>query len=126
MQTVNPGKLEFLIRLTPDYFLASIDGHQITGTPVLSAAFHADYRAADRICAGLRPRGYPSAHVTDALGTPITRDMLLAVQTTSAKSTLPKTLAELDRIPMAEIKKRRKAEPEFVARVAELYSQGMR
>jgi hypothetical protein len=76
METINPDRADFLIKITPDYFLAEIDGSQISGTSVPSAAFRATYSTADKICAGLRRRGYPGSHVCTALGSPVTMNML--------------------------------------------------
>ncbi len=119
------SQFEFLIRINESFFLSGVDGRQISGTPVPSAASHFDYRSADRICAGLRAHGYPQAHVTDNLGSAITREMLqaaLAVERVEADD-LPRTLAELDKIPSSVMKRRMRGDPEFAKRVADLYAK---
>jgi hypothetical protein len=122
------GKLattDFLIRLNLEYFLAAVDGNTVTGTGVPSAALHLNYETADKICTRLRTHGYSHAHATDVLGNPITREALLDLLSTngSATSTLPLTLAELDKIPSATMKKRMKNDSEFAKRVADLYAK---
>jgi len=123
METLNPEKLEFLIKINADYFLAEIHERQVTGTAVLSAAFHGDYRSCDRIASGLRPRGYPQAIVCDALGRPVTADMLALATAPEvpAKAPLPKNLAQLNALSATESRRRYKSEPDFKARVDQLY-----
>jgi hypothetical protein len=122
MDNTAPEKFEFLVKITADYFLAEIHGHEITGTAVPSVAFHSDYRAADRICAGLRVHGYPQCYVTDATGKPVTADMLLTPPPTEPP--FPLTITDLDKISASEIKRQMKRDKEFAKRIGELYSQG--
>ena len=123
MKYVDPERFDFLVRLSPDgYFLAEISGKQLRGTSVPSAALHLDYLAADRIANQLRHCGWPQVFVTDITGVPVTAGMLQQIPVT-VKSSLPTTLTELDKIPSAQVKRRRKAEPEFAARVADLYAR---
>ena len=67
---------EFLVKVNRDYFLAGISRGEVSGTAVMSAAAHFDYRNADKICAGLRIHGYPDAHVTTIIGQPVTEAVL--------------------------------------------------
>jgi hypothetical protein len=123
MEPLNPSAFVFLIKLNGDYFLSEVDGRTVTGTAIPSAAFHTTYPPADRLCSRLRATGYPLAHVTDIAGVAITADRL---EREIDKPTLPVSLAELDKIPAAEVRRRRKKEPDFAARVSELYAQQAR
>jgi hypothetical protein len=126
MKYVDPERFDFLVRLSPDgYFLAEISGKQLRGTAIPSAALHLDYLGADRISNNLRHCGWPQVFVTDITGVPVTADMLRQTPA-PAKPSLPTTLAELDKIPSAELKRRRKTEPQFAARVADLYASAQR
>jgi hypothetical protein len=121
----NLAASDFLIRLNADYFLSEIDGNTVSGTGVPSAALHVNYRTADKLCTRLRARGYSHVHATDVLGNAITRETLLDLLSTNGSSTsaLPTTLAELDKIPSATLKKQMKTDSEFAKRVADLYAK---
>jgi|SRR5579862_3978410 len=113
---------EFLIKVNQDYFLAAIEHGQVTGTAVMSAAAHFDYRGADKICAGLRVHGYPNAYVTTITGQPVTEEILRSELTSPADS-LPQSAADIDRIPAREFKRRMLSDPQFRARVDKIDSQ---
>ena len=113
---------EFLIKVNRDYFLAAIEHGQVTGTAVMSAAAHFDYKGADKICAGLRVHGYPNAHVTTITGQPVTEEILRSESMTPADS-LPQSAADVDRIPAREFKRRMLSDPQFRARVDEIDAQ---
>ena len=124
MDNVAPERFEFLIKINLDYFLSGIDGKVISGTAVPSAAFHADYRAADRICAGLRVHGYPQAFVADVTGKPVTADMLRGEAPPPAIAALPVSLSDVRRIRSSEFKKRYLNDVAFRTRVQEIEAQG--
>jgi hypothetical protein len=126
MERLNPSAFEFLIKLNGDYFLAEIDQRVVTGTAIPSAGFHTTYPAADKPSSNLCASGYPAAHVTDVYGVAITTDRLERESLDKPTPPLPMSLAELDRIPAAELQRRRKKEPHFSARVADLYDQQAR
>ena len=117
-------KWEFLIKVTPDYYLAAIEHGQVTGTAILSQAAHFDYRGADKICTGLRVHGYPTATVTTILGEPVTEAILRGEQPTLAED-LPRTSADVDRIPSREFKRRMLNDPKFKARIGEIDVQSI-
>ena len=121
MSNTTADRFEFLVKITADYFLSEIDGRTITGSSVPRVAAHFDYRAADRICSGLRVHGYPQCCVTDSLGRPVTADMLL---TPPAELPVPSTVAEADKISGFERKRRMKTDKKFAERITQLYSDG--
>jgi len=112
-------KWEFLIKVTPEYYLAAIEYGQVTGTPILSQAAHFDYRGADKICTGLRVHGYPMATVTTILGEPVT-EAILRGERPAFSDDLPRTSADVDRIPSREFKRRMLNDPKFKTRIAEI------
>jgi hypothetical protein len=116
---------EFLIKVNPHYYLAAIERGQVTGTAILSQAAHFDYKSADKICAGLRVHGYSSATVTTILGEPVT-EAVLRGESPAPSDDLPKSAADVDRIPAHEFKKRMLTDPKFRSRVDEIEAQGVR
>jgi len=73
---------------------------------------------ADRLCQGLVRRGYRMAVVCDALGQPVTAGALR--ETRAPNDNLPRTFADLCKIPVGEHRRRYKNEPAFRARADEL------
>lgn len=63
---------EYLVRVDATHFVHSIDGRVVNSTDVPSAATEFPYQEADRICRGLRRRGFPMVVVTGVDGRPIT------------------------------------------------------
>src|SRR5713226_8389044 len=97
-KTLQPEDFSFLVGVDAGrrYFLSSIDGRQIAGTPVLSAAQVMDYHGASRVCQGLRLRGYPQAIVTDLTGRPVTSSMFGHSVDERPEDNLPRTKSDLD------------------------------
>lgn len=121
MQTINLATDEFLVRLSFEHFVAALDsGGTVTGTNLPSGAMHFSYAEADRVAGRLRKRGYPHVHVEDVLGRPITLQMVenarIAAANVVETKPLPKTLRDLQKMPVSETKKRYKTEPEFAKR----------
>jgi hypothetical protein len=111
---------EFLVQSDAGRFIAEVDGVTMTVTSVPSAAAHFDsYTRADALCQRLRKRGHRQAIVTDIVGNPIDRAAILGIQE-RYMATLPKTKAELDRLPCVEYKKRFETESAFRQRAEEL------
>ena len=118
-RTLQPEDFSFLVSVDAGrrYFLSSIDGRQVTGTLVLSAAQVMDYHGASRVCQGLRLRGYPQAIVKDLTGRPVTSSMFGHGADERPADSLPRTKADLDHIPAREFKRRMLSDPQFRARV---------
>lgn len=104
----------FLVRADATHFVIDVDGHTVSGTDVPSCAKHLCYLEADRLCQSLRKRHF-AAVVCDALGRPVS-----ALQLKQADS-LPATVAEVDRIPAMELKRRMKFDTKFRERVLTLW-----
>jgi hypothetical protein len=105
---------EFLVRVDEAHFVVDLDGREVAGTDVPSCAKHLSYVEADRLCQALRKRRF-KAVVTDLTGRPVTAYQLK--QTDS----LPATVAALDRLPAAELKRRMKSDAHFRQRVFALW-----
>ena len=104
----------FLVRVDQEHYVVSIDGREVHGTTVLSCAEHLTYLQADRLCQSLRKRHFPAV-VTDALGRPVSADRL------QHDDSLPTTVAAIDRLPAAELKRRMKSDAQFRQRVFALW-----
>lgn len=104
----------FLVRADATHFVIDVDGRTVSGTDVPSCAKHLCYLEADRLCQSLRKRHF-AAVVTDATGRPVSADQL------AAGDPLPTTLAELDRIPATELKRKMKSDTKFRERVLNLW-----
>jgi hypothetical protein len=115
---------EFLILIERDYYLSELStlargGLEVRGTQIISAAQHLDFVKADRTCMHLRRHGYPMATVTNVLGAPITAGLLRG-EIPNPADALPRSLADLDRLPAATYKRRMQSEAAFAGRVQEL------
>lgn len=110
----------FLVRLDGSYFFADMSGREVSATDVPSAARHFAYSEADRLCQVLVRRGYRSAVVTDIAGAPITFSALRSELAAPKGNNIPGTLADLDRMPAAECRRRYRSDPAFRARVDEI------
>jgi hypothetical protein len=125
--TATVRQLAFLVRIGADRYLIDFDGRQAEVTDVLSAARHCDYATADAAAQRLRKRGFPMSLVTDHMGQPVTAEMIrAALEVERAEADLPKNQKDLDKLPMAEIRRRMKNEPAFRARVEQIEQQGGR
>lgn len=111
------GNMEFLIRIDTEYFLARVDGTEITGTGLISSAMPFAYEGALRLVRRLRKSGYAFATVTDTRGGPVTQHTF-----TPDVEPLPRNKSEVDKIPASELKRRVKKEPLMAQRLAEIYS----
>ena len=110
---------DFTVYLGDGRFLRSIDGNTITATAAPSDAAYLSYNEATSLVARFRKRGFPDAHVSDLAGSPMTFDALQNYQrnfaTRKDSDNLPKTIQELNRIPVAEQRRRYKQDPRFAA-----------
>jgi hypothetical protein len=105
---------EFLVRVDESHFLVDLNGREVHGTTVLSCAEHMSYLQADRVCQSLRKRHFPAV-VTDALGRPVSADQL------KQGDSLPATIAEIDRMPATQLKRKMKSDANFRQRVFALW-----
>jgi hypothetical protein len=116
---------QFLARVDNTRFFVEFDGQYVSTTDTPSHAAHLSYAQADSACQRLRKRGFPQAVVTDIAGNVMTYGAIkLAIDAAQkVEASLPKTIEELDRIPISEYKRRFKTEEVFRERANELEAQ---
>ena len=116
---------KFVVRVDRDKYLKEADGSTLTVTNTPSYGLLMSYN--DAVCwiARLQRRGYREAVITDAAGNLMTSERIRQTQQASrqVESTLPRTLAELDRIPAEECRRRYRTEAAFAERVDALSAQ---
>lgn len=126
MSSVSQNEPRFLIAVKPSGgFVMSVSANEIEVSDIPSAgqAF-SDYQTADAVCRQLRKRGLILARVTNVLGEAVTIEMLRQSAPVTAKDdSLPKTQADIDRIPSFELKRRMKADPRFAERVHAIWAR---
>ena len=116
---------DFVVYLDNGRFFRDVDGSTITATAAPSDAAYLTYDEATALVARFRRRGFPNAMVTNLAGEPMTADLLEEYRGSSAPSrstsdNLPRTLKELNAIPVAEHRRRYRSEPAFRQRADEL------
>ena len=118
----------FLVGLGEGRFFRSADGNLITTTLAPSDGFYMTYNAATTLVARLRSRGFRNALVTDLAGEPATYERLqqyrreLTPETPVAEN-LPATRDDLDRMSVADFRRRYTTEPAFKERAEMLEAQ---
>jgi hypothetical protein len=121
---------DYLVQIDHGRYLVSIDvgKGEVEITNIPSFAAHFAYVEADRTAVGLRRRGFRQSVVCSPVGVPVSANDLhavLAAQDAQAND-LPRSRADLDRIPAGEMKRRMKSESVFAKRVSELYAKQSR
>jgi hypothetical protein len=121
---------DYLVQIDHGRFLVSVDvgRGEVEITSIPSFAAHFGYIEADRTAVRLRRRGFRQSVVCSPLGLPVSANDLhavIAAERTPADD-LPRTRADLDRIPAGEMKRRMKTESVFAKRVSELYAKQSR
>jgi hypothetical protein len=115
---------QFIVQVDNGRFLVEFDGNQATVVDTPSKAAHMTYTQADAACQRLRRRGFRQTCVSDITGNPMTfqaiREAADALHAAQTEASLPATLKELDKIPAEVYRKRRRTEPAFDLRAAEL------
>src|SRR6266571_3839853 len=107
----------FIVRINRDHFVVDVHDHEILVSGVMSHAKHLDYSAADKLAQSLRRRGHPLAIVSLFDGRPVTLDVLSSVEDAKAvqASGMPASRADLNKIPVAEIRRRYNTDAAFAA-----------
>jgi hypothetical protein len=115
----------FLVRINQDWLVREVDGREVRAVAIPSAALRLAYRQADELCQVLRRGRYPGAIVVNEDGVPVSLADLHS-DPTPAPSPLPRSMSDLDAIPVRELRKRIKSDPTFAQHVADLYARAGR
>jgi hypothetical protein len=114
---------DFVVSLGDGRFFREIDGRVVTTTAAPSDGAFLTYKEATALVARLRARGFRNALVTDLAGDPATYDKLQEYRRVAAADDLPRTHEDLDRMLVAEFRRRHATEPAFRRRVEDLEKQ---
>ena len=113
----------FSVRVDSERYLTDVEvgrrGLEVTNIP--SYARHCNYTLADQTTQRLRRRGFKQCIVTDHLGAPVTdaaiRAFLIADR---IEHDSPANQAQLDEIPVGEVRRRTRRDAAFRARVVDI------
>jgi hypothetical protein len=61
----------FMVRINADWLVSEVDGREIRGVAIPSAALRLTYARADALCAALRRGRHKEAVVCNAMGIPV-------------------------------------------------------
>jgi hypothetical protein len=114
----------FLVKINQYWLVREVDGREVRAVAIPSAALRLAYRQADELCQVLRRGRYPAALVTNEDGVPVKLSDLYSDP--APTSPLPRSMSDLDVMPVRELRKRIKSDPTFAQRVADLYARAGR
>jgi cytosine/adenosine deaminase-related metal-dependent hydrolase len=125
--TLHEHAYAYLVQVENGRYLVSVDTgrSEVEVTSFPSAAEHYVYRDADGLVQRMRRRGFTQSVVCSVTGVPVSEaDLRAALEEERVQkqaAPLPETLAELTKIPAAELKRRFKSDSNFAARANELW-----